>query len=364
MAEEQLKKEQEQEQEQEIDLLELAHKLWQSRRKLLIWTLGGLIVGAIVAFSIPKEYSVSVKLAPESLDGKQGGFSGGLAFMRGICGGESGADAVYPQLYPDVVSSTPFTASLFDIRIADKDKKQYTVKQYVKEELRSPWWSVIMSLPFKALGALTSSGKEADEKKLDAFNLTQEQNSIKEALNQRIGASVDTKTQVITLTVTMQDPVVAAVLADTVTSRLKEYITDYRTNKAREDLEYAIKLNDEARDNYFVAQQRYADYQDRNQGLVRHSAQTTQARLQNEAQLAFSLYNQTAQQLQKAEAEVQAQRPVFTTVEPATVPQKASKPSKMMILIGFAFLAFVAQSAWILYGKNLVAGFRASEKKA
>ena len=46
----------------------------------------------------------------------------------------------------------------------------------------------------------------------------------------------------------MQDPQVAATVADTVQARLKEYITEYRTSKARRLLEYAEKLRKEARE--------------------------------------------------------------------------------------------------------------------
>jgi len=178
------------------------------------------------------------------------------------------------------------------------------------------------------------------------------------ALATRIGADVDTKTSVISLSVTMQDPMVSAMLADTVAARLKTYVTDYRTEKARRDMEYAQRINDEAKQDYYDAQQKYAEYMDRNQGLVTRAAQTESERLQNEASLAFSLYNQTAQQLQIARAKVQQTTPVYTVVQPATVPLRPSKPSKMLILVGFIFLAVVAASAWILFGRDLVDGFR------
>jgi len=140
-----------------------------------------------------------------------------------------------------------------------------------------------MGLPFKLLGALRSNDEPAEGKKLYNFQLTVEENGLVEALNQRVSASVDTKTSVVTIDVNMQDPLVSAVLADTVVARLQEYVTNYRTNKARNDLEYALKLNEEAQSNYYKAQQRYADYLDRNQGLAFHSAQTMQDRLENEA---------------------------------------------------------------------------------
>lgn len=348
--------------EQEIDLLELAMKLWHRKKKIGLWCLIGAVIGLVVAFSIPREYTTDVKLAPEASNGqKMSGSLGAMAAMVGIGGSaQSGGDAVNPMLYPDVVSSVPFIVGLFDVPVEDIDgEKKITVREYVEDDLRAPWWSAIMKFPFKLLGMITSIGKDKEEddpnKAIDTFQLTQKEDAVVKALQARINASVDTKTSVITISVMMQDPLVSATLADTVVSRLQEYITDYRTNKARKDLEYAELLNREAQDNYYKAQQKYADYLDRNNGLIAHSAMTTRERLQNESTLAFNLYNQTAQQVQVAKAKVQEQTPVYATVTPATVPIKPSAPRKPLILVGFVFLAFVASSAWILYGQPLVA---------
>jgi len=345
------------EEEKEIDLLELASKLWAQRKKLAIWSVCGAVVGLVIAFSIPKEYSTSVKLSPEITDAKvSGGSLGALASMAGLSAGNaSGADAVYPQLYPDVVSSVPFTTSLFDVEVQTKeDGNIMTVRQFLEEETSAPWWSAVLGVPGKLIGLLKTKEEVPGDHKLDNFQFTLDESQLVEALNRRVSASVDQKTSVITINVTMQDPLVSAILADTVVARLQEYITDYRTNKARNDLKYAEKLNEEAKNNYYKAQQRYADYLDRNQSLAFHSAQTMRDRLENEATLAFNLYNQTAQQVQKAQAKVQENTPVYAVVTPATVPVKASSPKKFMILAGFTFLAFVACAAWILFIAPLI----------
>ena len=345
------------EEEKEIDLLELASKLWAQRKKLAIWSVCGAVVGLVIAFCIPKEYSTSVKLSPEITDAKaSGGSLGALASMAGLSAGNaSGADAVYPQLYPDVVSSVPFTTSLFDVEVQTKeDGNIMTVRQFLEEETSAPWWSAVLGVPGKLIGLLKTKEEVPGDHKLDNFQLTLDESQLVEALNRRVSASVDQKTSVVTIDVTMQDPRISAILADTVVARLQEYITDYRTNKARNDLKYAEKLNEEAKNNYYKAQQRYADYLDRNQSLAFHSAQTMRDRLENEATLAFNLYNQTAQQVQSAQAKVQENTPVYAVVTPATVPVKASSPKKFMILAGFTFLAFVACAAWILFIAPLI----------
>lgn len=354
--------------EKEIDLLELASKLWAQRKKVITWCVCGAILGLIIAFSIPREYTTTVKLAPEITDPKaSGGNLGALASMAGLSGGATaGADAVYPQLYPDVVSSVPFVTSLFDVVVTtkkdgDEGGEKFTVQQYLEDETSSPWWSVILGLPGKIIGLFKSEEEIDPDHKLDNFQLTKDETELVENLTDRVTASVDQKTNVITIDVTMQDPLVSAELADTVVARLSEYITDYRTSKARKDLEYAEMLNEQARIDYYKAQQNYADYLDRNQGLAFHSAQTVRERLQNEASLAFSLYNQTAQQVQKCKAKVQETTPVYTIVTPPTVPIKPSAPRKVLILIGFTFLAFVACAAWILFLSPMIEEHKAKK---
>ena len=91
---------------QEIDLIELAKRLWGERKFIFKCCGIAVVVGLVVAFSIPKEYSTTVKLAPETSDpSKKMGNLGGLAAMAGInLNSTSGADAISPDLYPDVVS--------------------------------------------------------------------------------------------------------------------------------------------------------------------------------------------------------------------------------------------------------------------
>lgn len=354
--------------EEEIDLLELGLKLWDNRKKIIIWCCVGALVGLVVAFSIPKEYQTTVKLAPEVSDSKSAsGGLGALASMAGLSGGASGgSDAVYPQLYPDVVKSVPFLTSLFNVEVETKeDGQKFTVEQYLTEETRSPWWSSVFRFPFTVLGWILSKDEEEDPNhQLNNFQLTQNEDQLVKDLSNCVVASVDQKTMVVTIDVTMQDPLVSAILADTVVSRLQEYVTNYRTNKARKDLEYAEKLNHEAQEEYYKAQQKLADYTDRNQGLATQSARITRDRLENESELAFNLYNQTAQQVQKAKAKVQETTPVYAIVSPATVPIRAISPRKPLILVGFVFLAFIAAAAWILFLQPAWTDIKAKTKTA
>jgi hypothetical protein len=351
--------------EQEIDLLELAQKLWAERKLIIKVCCIAAVVGIVAAFSIPKVYTTKVMLAPE-VKGRTGGGLSSLAALAGVnmnLSSSSTNDALTVNLYPDIVSSAPFLTGLFDMRVADeKEGIDTTLYDYMLTGQKSPWWGSVITAPFKLIGWTVSLFKDKPEEadgdgKVNTFQLTQKEVEVMTALDNCIDVSVDNKTYLTTITVTMQNPVISAVVTDTVVARLQEYITDYRTMKARKDLAYSENLNEEARKEYYKAQQNYARYIDSNQNIILSSYRTESERLQNEMNLAYNVYNQTAQQVQVAKAKVMEITPVYAVVQPATVPLRPAKPNKKTIIIGFVFLAFVVTSAWILYGRDILSTF-------
>ena len=348
------------EEEMEIDLMEYARKLWAARK--LLFKVAGIaaVVGVVIALTTPKQYTVSVTLAPESSKAGGGGLSG-IASMLGVGGLNMGsdADALGVMLYPDIVSSTPFILDLMDTPVStiDEEEPDTTLVGYLKEYTSQSLMGTVISLPFKAIGTVVSlfSSEEEEEGNgtINPFQLTKEQSETVEGLKRLIVASVDKKTGVTTVSVTMQDPMVAAILTDTVIVKLKEHITKYRVSKAEEDCQYWEQLNEQRKNEYYDKQQTYAQYVDANKSVVLQSVRIEQERLQNEMNLAYQVYSNVATQLQMAKAKVQEAKPVFAVVEPASVPLLPSGTSRKMILIGIVFLAVAGAAAWILFGQDL-----------
>lgn len=350
----------EEEDELEIDLMEYARKLWGAR--ILLMKVAGIaaIVGVVIALTTPKEYTATVTLAPESSKAGGGGLSG-IASMLGVGGLSMGsdADALNVTLYPDIVASTPFILDLMDtpVRTIDEEQPDTTLVGYLKEYTSKSLMGTVISLPFKAIGGVMSLFKSEEEeegdKEINPFHLTREQSQTVQGLKKMIVANVDKKTGVTTVSVTMQDPLVAAILTDTVIVKLKEHITKYRVSKAEDDCKYWEQLNDQRREEYHAKQKLYAEYVDANQNVILQSVRIEQERLQNDMNLAYQVYSNVATQLQMAKAKVQEAKPVFAVVEPASVPLLPSGTSRKMILIGVVFLAVAGAAAWVLFGQDL-----------
>lgn len=337
--------------EEEIDLMALAAKLWKHKKRILLWGIAGAVVGIILGFSIPKTYTAGAVLSPEV--SKKGGSS--LSSMASLVGInlESGADAINFQLFPEIVASTPFIYELFDLQVRTKDGEIETdLLDYMKNHQKQAWFSYVLQAPFKALGwfmSLFSKEEEPVETSvLDPYNLPKEERDVVKYFAEKIIVNVDNKTGKINLSLEMQDPYVVATVMNAVLENLKNYMAEYHTSKARQDVENLTVICDERREDYYEAQQRYADYVDANKGVVLQSAQAERERLQQEMTLAYNVYSQVAQQLEASRIQVQQDKPAYAVVSPVTIPLKKTAPSKAKYMIMFAFLAGVIICGWIL----------------
>lgn len=351
--------------ELEIDLMDLLRKVVSIRKKIYKAAGIGLIIGVIVAISIPKQYTVEVTLSPEMGSAKGGGLSGLAASFLGsdVTMGD-GSDALNASLSADIVSSTPFLLELSTMKIPVLKNEMMTLNAYLDEE-SSPWWSYVIGLPGMAIGGVKSlfiseedEFMSSDKASHGTIELSKKESVKIETLKRKIAASVDKKTAMTTVAVTFQNPKVAAVVADSVVGKLQEYIINYRTSKAKEDCVYLERLFKERQQEYYVAQKKYADYLDSHDNIILQSARAEQERLQNDMSLAYQVYSQVASQLQVARAKVQEEKPVFAVVEPAVVPLNPSGTSKKIYVLAFIFLSVCIVIFWKLFGENILNKFK------
>ena len=307
------------------------------------------IVAAIFALGLPNYYTCTVKLSPELSSTRSTGGLASLASSFGINLGSAaagmGSEALFPTLYPELMNSTDFKTSLFDVPVTIEGNKKKGEKDrtmsyydYLNEGQKKSWWSAAIGGTIKAIAGLFGAKKKEEKDAIDPFRLTKKQSAIVK--------------MVITINVTDQNAVICATMADTVKNRLQNFITDYRTSKARVDLEYNQMIYKEAKARYDKARRMYADFVDHNQDILLESVRQRQTELENEMQLQYNAYQQVAAQLLAAEAKVQQETPAFTTLQSATVPTQKAGPKRAQMCLIFVFLAFLATTGWILYKED------------
>ena len=347
------------EEEESIDIMEYILKLWKKRKMIIIWCVAGAIIGLIAGFSIPKTYSASVTLAPE-VEGKSSSSLSSLASMAGINLSNNSLDAITAEMYPEIVASTPFIYELFNLPVQFTRKDSVintTLLDYMKEYQRSPWWTPIITAPMKALGWCLSLLQPKEEEgsgegTLNPYNLPEKERKIVKALSEAIMVTVDKKTLKTNISLEMQDPLVVTDVVNAVVENLSEYVSEYRTSKARQDAENLLEICEQRKAEYYAAQQAYATYMDANKNVALQSALAERERLQQEMNLAYQVYSQVASNLEAARIAEQQAKPVVTIIKPAEVPYRKTAPSKAKMLVVFTFLAGCIAAAWVLFGEE------------
>lgn len=136
--------------------MDILHRIYAIRKTLYKAAGVGVVLGIIIALSIPKQYTVTVTLSPEMGGDKASGGLASLAssFLGG--GSNSGSDALNVTLAPDIVASTPFILELFKTRVQTLDGELDTTLVTYLDEQRTPWWGYIKAAPGMAIGAIKS----------------------------------------------------------------------------------------------------------------------------------------------------------------------------------------------------------------
>lgn len=336
----------------EIRIGGLVKYLWKSKYKFLLpMFLTGAISSAIM-LCIPRYYKVKVMLVPEYSTGSSAslGGLGSLASMAGLnLGNISSTDAIVPIFYPDVVGSKDFLVDLMDVNVSTKDSTfNGRFVEYLTKHQKAPFWMVwVEKIKTKIKGP--SVLNETKGYKPNPYMLTKVEDEIVKGMQGSIVCNVDKKTDVITLSVTSQDPLVATQIADTVQHRLQKFITEYRTKKTRVEVEYYTKLYDEAREDYLLAQQEYAEFADSHYDLVLNEYKMIEEQLENDMQMAYSVYNTINQQKVLAEAKLRERTPAFTTLQSASVPVKHAGPKRMITVAALTLLSFFMTAIILLY---------------
>ena len=339
----------------QIDIVAISKAMWQHKKLYFITLPIVFVISVLIILCVPRYYSCTTKLAPEisSFNASSlGDIASSFGFDIGSASNNNG-DAIFPELYPDLIESNDFLTSLFNVKVKSIDGKINTsYYDYLATKQQAPWWS-------KAINRIKAAWSPKDtvnlsQKQVNPFRLTKKQDEIAKSIAQKVSCKVDKKNYVISISVEDQDPLICATLADTVKTRLQQFITDYRTSKAKKDLDYYKKLCANAKAKYVKVRQTYGSYADANQDVILESYKMKENDLENEMQLLYNNYTAMQAQVQQAQAKLLMQTPAFTTLQNASVPVKPAGPKRMIFVCVMCFLAFLVVTVYAI--RNIIFG--------
>jgi len=354
------------EEEDEIDLIALAKTIWEGRRTIIKTTLIFMAIGLFVALFSEKEYTASTTIVPATQGKSIGGSLGGLAAMAGINLGSMGSDSdISPSLYPQIVNSIPFQKQLLQTPLnIEGQNKLITYTDYYTNvyspSLLGYLKKYTIGLPGLLIKAIKSNviAKEERLKQSAAKNqiqtITDDENTLIKQLNNQIVLDINDKDGYITISASLPESIAAAQLAKKAQELLQHYIINFKVQKSKEQLKFIQGRYQEKEKQFKSIQKQLANFKDRNQNISSTLAQTKLVQLQSEYDLGFSVYTELAKQLETQQIQVKEDTPVFTVLQPVSVPIEKSEPKRVSILIIWIFIGgFIGIG--IVFGKEFLA---------
>ncbi len=345
--------------EDEIDLIQLTKTLWKSRKTVIKITVIFMVIGLLVAILTPPEYQVTTVMVPQ-VGGKSklGGLSS-LAAMAGVNLNVSGGSELSPMVYPEIVKSIPFKKALIQTKLTfegiDHPVTYYNYyMKYAKTGILGNVLKYTIGLPGTIKKALFAKKKARIKPLADTSGLiwlTIAQEKLAKNLDNTVYVNVDAKTGNVSLTAIMSQPLAAAQLGQRAQELLQKFIINYKIKKTKAQLNFIRGRYLFRKKAFQEAQERLARFLDKNRNVSTAVAQAQQERLQNEYQLAFGVYSSLAQQLEQAKIQVKQETPVFSIIQPITVPNERYKPKRTQILIIWIFIGIIIGIGWV-FGKE------------
>ncbi len=299
--------------------------LWKEKLIILLVTALFTAGGIYYAFTAREEFISEGKILPE-VSGKGGGMGSlsGLADLAGVSMGDmSSSDAIRPDLYPEVLKSTPFFLELLKMKVNNKEGKSIPFEDYYKATFKDE------------LEGIKENDYKIKSEGEPYVVLTKKQAFIIKDLRKRIIATSDKKTAIMSFSVKFPDPVVAANVATLSMAYLTDYVTTYRTQKVKKDLNFLENRLAEAKGKYYSTQERKAQYSDQYQlpNIRLKAADIQRERIESQYSISQAMYNELVRQYEQAKIKVQQETPVFKVLEPASVPVKRSEPQRVVIVL-------------------------------
>jgi len=334
-------------------------KVWQaifSHRKAFYWALPiTFVVSAALILCVPRYFRCRVTLAPEAQNVMQGGALSSLANSFGINISSNTEDAIYPTLYPDVVKSTDFMSGLFDVEVRTADGAfAGSYYEYLTNHYRRPFWlnakinvkkQVNKLRPKSKLSRPSTMGDE-----INTFWFSIRQAEVITLMRENITCSVDKRTEVISISVTAQDPLVAATMADSVRTHLQAFMTKYRTKKASSDMVYYNRLMGEEHEAYMQARKAFVNYSDSHRDIQQEAYRVEANYLEEEMKLHYSAFTSYQKQYIAAQSKLQESTPIYTTLQSAVVPNLPDGPRRLAFVVIMLFLVTSVMMLW--YAKD------------
>ena len=346
--------------EDEIDLIDLLKRVYLEKKFILKTSILAVLFGIVYALFQPNEYTSTTTFIPQLSSGvKTGGSSlGGLASLAGInLKGMESSSEFPPTLYPQVVNGVPFKLDLLSSKIIYNNKEIF-VKDYFS--LKSKTYSFnflgtvkkytigLPSLILKFFSKKTEQESKSKVKMYEIYEITENDKMLFLKLSPKLSLSINNKEGFITISFKDRDRQIAAQITLIAQNLLQEKIIEFKNQSSKEMLEFTVMQFDQKKASYENLQDELAIFVDKNINISSSLFQNKLSRLESEVNISESIVQQLASQVEQAKLQVNKDTPVFTTIQPVSIPFSRSAPKRSLIVITFLFIGLVLSIGFVI----------------
>lgn len=338
--------------EDEIDLIALAKFIWNEKRVIIRTTIIFVIIGLFIAIFSPEKYKATTIMVPQMNNGEDNlGGLGNIAAIAGFNLNMSGSSQLSPKIYPQILKSMPFQLELMHTKLKFENINNkislfeyFTDSNYSKFNLIEFIKKFTIGLPNTITSAL--KGKEEDtnitsNNRNKIIRISQSEKRVCDLLSKLIIINIDSKNGLITLTVIMPNAHMAAQIGQFAQNLLQKYITEFKIEKAQAQLDFVKDRYNEKKNEFEEAQKRLAQFRDQNRNVSTALAKTEEERLYSEYQIAQSVFTELAKRLENYRIQVKEETPVFSVIEPISIPSDRFKPQRKIVLIIWTLVGII-----------------------
>jgi len=344
----------EESQEDEIDLIALIKQLWLSRTITIKITLGFLVLGVLVALLSPTVYTASSTFIPQSSSSGGSSSLSGVASLVGInLGGNVAGSEIPPSIYPQIIQSVSFKRELLAANISGNEMPIKTLKEFLLEkndgvEIISVIKKYTISLPFTILAAIKGVPEETVGSSSNLLIVSSEEENLFKKMGGLLSLSVNAKEGFVTLSVSMSSASEAAYTANAAQGILQKTVIDYKIKSAKELLSFNKRELALKKIEFDSLQNKLALFKDGNLNIIDSRFENELSKIESEFQVVNAVYQELNKQLEQAKLQVSKDTPIFSIINPVTIPNIRSAPKRSLIVLIYGFLGFVLSCGFVL----------------
>lgn len=313
-----------------IDLFSLISLLWIKRKIIFFIVLGSAILSVGYSYILKESFLAKTTILPESEKSKISSL-GGLSDIASLAGVNIGSEGSFVKLYPTIIKSETVLKSVIH-------KKFQTNSRSYPVNLIEYW--------------------ELDSTSPDF----QFENSLK-ILREELQISIDNKTSVITISISMPEPQLAADILNTITSELDKFIRNKKTTSAGEQRRFVEARLAEVKEELTNAENAVKIFREKNKQVLSPNLLLEQERLIRDVQINTVVYTELRKQFEIVKIEEVKNIPIITPLDTARAPAYKDRPKRSMILITAITVSFFGTIGFILIWHLIGSQFNGLIKK-